>query len=738
MPTSIPLVVTLALVVLMTTTTRAQEAVPDDWFPFEPANTNEPGLIGMADWLDAPAGKHGRVTIDGDRFVFENGTPVKFWGTNLGNLDCAPPADRGQTWADRYAKYGVNCVRLHKFIPDLMVDSSSTRFDPQHLADFDRFTANLKERGIYYGFSWIFHHNIRPDDAAKLKYPDEIMGEPTHRVLVFIAEDVQDLRAEMLTNLLRHENPHTGLPYAEDPALAFVEFQNEDSIFFYTFQDLENLDRFPTYKREFIARFNRWLGEKYRDQAGLVDAWGEAALDEGETLDAGTVKLIANPWHFGPDGMRQAAASDRTQRHLDSAAFLFEVQRAYYAKMEQAVRDAGYQGPLVASCWTTPAGLPRYLNLYTDYEVGLIDRHSYFGGKGGWRPEPGEFDNASQLGRPGTGLLSQGLLQVADRPFAFSEWNSVFPNQWAPESLTIISAYGMGLQGWDASYHFASHTRHHPEIGFARHLHDPRLWNADVPNQVGIYPAISRMVLRGDVTEADVVSTRRVSIDHALRQVPDWMNDETSSVSEGLGDFKEETSITPEAALAVGRVVVEFTDEPEPNTTADLSNHIAGDTITSTTGQLHWTTNDADRGYIRIDTPGTQALVGFHPGKAVAMEQVTITPAAQFAAIYVSAPGPDETLDQADSALITAIARVRNTGMAFNEANDELLVLGKGPMLLEPVRATLAFNRPVARVELLDHDGRPTGTQVELDPAGTLTIDGKRDRTMYYHVTFAD
>ena len=50
------------------------------WFPFQPGDDNPSGVIGMADWLDAPAGRHGFVQMDGKDLRFENGTPVKFWG----------------------------------------------------------------------------------------------------------------------------------------------------------------------------------------------------------------------------------------------------------------------------------------------------------------------------------------------------------------------------------------------------------------------------------------------------------------------------------------------------------------------------------------------------------------------------------------------------------------------------------------------------------------------------------
>ena len=54
-----------------------------DWFAFAPTDDPGPSVIGMEDWLEKPAGKHGGVRIADDRFQFADGTPVKFWGVNL-------------------------------------------------------------------------------------------------------------------------------------------------------------------------------------------------------------------------------------------------------------------------------------------------------------------------------------------------------------------------------------------------------------------------------------------------------------------------------------------------------------------------------------------------------------------------------------------------------------------------------------------------------------------------------
>lgn len=56
-----------------------------DWIPWKHAA--EPALAGsaldMSFLLDAPAGRHGFLKVQGDRFVFEDGTEARFWGGNL-------------------------------------------------------------------------------------------------------------------------------------------------------------------------------------------------------------------------------------------------------------------------------------------------------------------------------------------------------------------------------------------------------------------------------------------------------------------------------------------------------------------------------------------------------------------------------------------------------------------------------------------------------------------------------
>ena len=63
---------------------------------------------------EKPAGKHGFLKVDGRDFVFEDGTKVKFWGTNFNGWGCFLEHDYAEKLAKRLAKTGLNLVRFHQ------------------------------------------------------------------------------------------------------------------------------------------------------------------------------------------------------------------------------------------------------------------------------------------------------------------------------------------------------------------------------------------------------------------------------------------------------------------------------------------------------------------------------------------------------------------------------------------------------------------------------------------------
>lgn len=690
------LMVVSGLAVVLGGNLSAAETAPlvagADWFPWEPTWTGRPSAWGMEDWLRRAAAGRAGIRAEGDRFVGADGRVLRFWGVNLAYGQSAPAKADAEFTAARFARYGVNAVRMHKFTgagwEGIGDENLSVRLKPEGLDRLDYFAAQLGRRGIVYGWSPTFQHRLRPGDRSRVAGFDELMAQGGNTLgLIHWAEDVQDLVIEMVVGLLKHKNPYTGKTYAEDPSLSFVEFQNEDDIFFYTTADA--LSQFPTYRKQLEDRFRQWLKDRYPTPEALKAVWG------------GSVSIEGNPWFYGTDNLAKQSGSART-RLTDTAAFLHETENRFYARFLKAVRDTGYQGPVTSSNWQAPAALPHYLNLASDARVGFIDRHEYFGGR----------LHDTLLGTPGAGFLAAGLQQVEGRPFVLSEWITVYPSLYSAEGPLLVGAWGLGLQGWDGSYQFQS-TSDRPRalVGDLPW----GIWNADTPAQLGTYPAVARMVLRGDVSPGPGAVRRIGSGDLAT------------------GRFPRGTEV-PAEALARDRLGIGFTNAADAPAASGTPATGPGE-IVSVTGQLRW---DPAARVARVDTPGTQGYVGFASGRSLAFTDLSLRPRTDYALVLATALGQTGTLATDHQVLVTLVARNANTGMRVSAADDKTVVdNGTAPVLVEPVRATLTFTtRKPVEVRVLDQDGAPTPRTLTLVGGDTVDLDTGRDKTLYYLVSY--
>ncbi|MEI6422145.1 MAG: hypothetical protein WCP55_07990, partial [Lentisphaerota bacterium] len=85
------------------------------WFNFDIKNRKSTNaLVDLACLLDAPAGKHGFLQSKNGHFVFTDGTPGRFFGTNIHSVyTLDPAAEQAGAIADTLARYGINIVRFH-------------------------------------------------------------------------------------------------------------------------------------------------------------------------------------------------------------------------------------------------------------------------------------------------------------------------------------------------------------------------------------------------------------------------------------------------------------------------------------------------------------------------------------------------------------------------------------------------------------------------------------------------
>jgi hypothetical protein len=469
------------------------------------------------------------------------------------------------------------------------------------------------------------------------------------------------------------------------------------------------------------------LARRYRTKEAWLQAWGREALDrfaaEGftdESWEARRIYPVGNPWFFDPAQMSGWPPAVRRRLH-DTMLFLYELQNEFYDRYKAELRRAGYAGEVIASNWVAGRAFSHFYNLHSDARIGTVDRHNYMGGADGpW------IDDSTMLERPGSGMFSMGMNQVADRPFSLSEWIHVWPNERGVEGPALHAAYGMGLQGWDVSFLFQNND----SGGFAERVgRSP--WEATAPHVMGLFPIVSRMVHRGDVKEAPIVAARNVHVP-SLAEGKLGFDD----LGGAAGDVKTADSGTvPAESLAIGRSVVRFTLQDEPTKRFEPKEHLRDGAYRSITNQLSWHPRDGKtRGWVHIDTEGTQGVVGFAEGVSFRSRDVQIEMRSPFAAVLLTASTPAGKLSTDKKVLVAAIARARNTGTRV--WGGLLLEQGPGAVLMEPVRARLTLRRagrPV--VHVLDASGRRTGRTVPVS-GGTIDIDTGRDRSCTYLIEY--
>ena len=88
-----------------------------------------------------------------------------------------------------------------------------------------------------------------------------------------------------------------------------------------------------------------------------------------------------------------------------------------------------------------------------------------------------------------------------------------------------------------------------------------------------------------------------------------------------------------------------------------------------------------------MNTPGTKAVVGFAEGKEQPLGDVRITSDCPYASIVLTARGQGVNARHGQAALLTAVARTCNSGFRYFTPDKKILENGKGPILMEPVKA---------------------------------------------------
>ncbi|MGQ9609283.1 MAG: hypothetical protein ACUVWN_08270 [bacterium] len=367
-----------------------------DWVPFVLPHDDAPFDLSYLN--EKPAGKHGFLKVEGDQFVFEDGTTAKFWGTCFSASANFPPHEQSEKIAKRLAKFGINIVRTHHVdagwsrpnIFEFDKEKDNTlEFDPESLDRFDYLIYCLKQEGIYIYLDQLVHRKFKRGDGVDAYEQLDYAAKPYTNFDPRLIE----LQKKYSYDLWTHINPYTGMAYKDDPAIVLMEFANENDLFT---------------QKVTLEPYRSRLEEKYRK-------WAQR----------NNIKI-------------EEEKVDFTKFTEPILRFLHEIQREYYNEMHDYLRSIGVKVPMTGSNWSQNTALLSSLTV-NDY----TDSHSYWD-----HPSNSKFSNRPMIGSIGNVFAWLSFNRIYGKPFFVSEWDQPWPNEWRAEHPLAMSAIA-AFQGWN-------------------------------------------------------------------------------------------------------------------------------------------------------------------------------------------------------------------------------------------------------------------------------------------------
>lgn len=620
---------------------------------------------------EKPAGKHGFLKTCGREFVFEDGTPVKFWGTNFNGCGNFPEKNYADRLASRLSKIGINLVRFHQLdaewqTPNIFSFTKGKRtqgadFDPRSLDRLDYLIYALKKEGIYCYLDLLTYRRFKSDEGVENA---ENLIDAAKPYCIF-NERLIELQKDFCTRLWTHVNPYTGLAYCDDPVFVMAEIVNECDLFLHTRTFLTE-----PYKTDFLQKLDVWLKEKGIDKTS----------DDFDLTDFSNETLID---------------------------FKIELQEAYYTTMKNHMRDCGVKIPIAGTNWiASPA------NMKTQQIMDFCDDHSYMYD---WRWQ--EFEkhciNEGISQRRISFMARIGFATAVDKPTYISEWDMPWPNAYRAESPLYCAAIGL-FQGWSG---FAIHTYSYStslermnilgkEISSEKIGGSPyrqgifSTWND--PAKFGLFYHAALMTRRGDVATA--INT--IEVHPVTKKEWDW-----ETVCQGI-----------EKSRLIAEYSFDTFTEPAPE-------YDPGEVL-SDTGELYrnWKKN-----YGYINTPKTKCAYGFlAKNPELHLSGVTVDCHTDFATIALSSL-TEKDISDSDNMLLTAVGRAENTDSKFE--GELMLDIGKAPVQIEVIEAEISIETSVTGllVWAVSPEGYYIGKIPTVYDNGKLTFTiGKEAQSMYY------
>jgi hypothetical protein len=675
------------------------------------------------------AGASGFVKLsrDGEGFVLGDGAPVRFWAVTTYVQRDRSTEDLAHH-ARFLAKRGVNMVRYHGALEPKDKNAKFTDADQKGIDEAWKLVAAMKKEGIYTTLSPYWSANLKqvPASWGLEGWPENAspMG------LLYFDEVLQTAYKSWLKALLTPPNPYTGVPLAKDPALAIFQLQNEDSLLFWTEQNIKGKAR-----ERLGQKFGAWLVKKYGSLDAAKKAWGGEATPEDD-FSRGVVGLYII-WQMTQDrtGGLQARLADQLHFYADTMAS-FNVEIARYLR-----EDLGCKMLVNAGNWKTASAVrlddvERWS--YTANEVLAVNRYYslvHLGPEVGWRIGAGDhFQDESVLKHPRD--LPVSLKQVVGHPMMVTESHWVPPLSYQSEGPFLVAAYS-SLSGLGPFYWFAT-----AETEWANQDRAPwdaasrAKWTVATPMVLGQFPAASLMYRKGYVKTGPPVVEEHRAVEDLWQRVPPLIAEDPGyDPNRDLGDAPKRSNLkggVDPLAFLVGPVKVAFDGKKSATKLADLSTSIQGKTVRSNTGQLQW---DTEKGVCTLDAPCAQGATGFlSKAGSIKLDALTIESSDHYATV-LAVSLDEKPLTESSKVLVQVGTRARPIGWvehaeAFPGADGKTTYQGKKvddtgkmPWLIAEAKLKLAVkNAKLKTATTLDLNGKPRGDAKATQEKGALSF----------------
>jgi hypothetical protein len=411
-----------------------------------------------------PAGAEGFVTCRDGHFVFaDTGKPVRFWGTTFSAGANFPTHEQSEKIAERLKRFGVNIVRTHHADTDWgersLIDKArndSRHFDAENVDRFDYLIFCLKRAGIYIYLDQLVNRKFKPGD--EITGYDAIAENRSAKPYSNFDPRLIELQKEFSKNLWTHVNPYTKLAYKDDPAIALMEFANENDVFTQAIVD-------EPFRSDLEKRYRAWAAE--------------------HNVELPAEKIDFTKW------------TDPMVR------FLAEVQASFYDEMQRYLREEiGVKVPMTGSNWSRNAAL-----LWALKDRPYTDSHTYWD-----HPRSdGTFGNRHQTSARSNTIGGLAFNSVVGKPFFVSEWDQPWPNEWRAE-YPLLMASAAALQDWSGltvyTYRHSSQVPIETLSGAFETFNDPA--------RFGLFPTAALLFRRGDVDVAKETVVFAIPEDQAL------------------------------------------------------------------------------------------------------------------------------------------------------------------------------------------------------------------------------